>query len=166
MKRKLNILAVMLGLGPIIALAGQGACDFKLSDDHDFNNVWTGLSYHPTDSQEIDLHQAIRVHDFGDTDSRWKGATRGYYDFNYYDVNFGAGRLRPFVGANANYVYGSRVNDSLLAGPEAGLKMYVQPKTLIVVQAEYQSLFHNVDQVDEAFNDGFMVYSLGIGFPF
>jgi hypothetical protein len=146
---------------PSIALAGQGAGDFELSEGNELNSVSTGLTYELTDSQDIDLTQDIRVDDLADTNSRWKGATHGDYNFE-----LGAGALRPFVGANADYVYGNRVNDSLLVRPDAGLKMYVQPKTVIVAQAEYQTYFRIVDQVDESVGSGSVEYSVGFRLHF
>lgn len=112
------------------------------------------------------MRQSVSVDELGQTDSRWQGETRGHFDFHYDNVDIGPSRLRPFVGANANYVYGSRVNSSLMAGPEAGLKVDVQPKTLVVVKAEYQSLYKDGDPIDEALNDGSFTYSLGIDFRF
>jgi len=166
MKKKLTIAAVLLGLWSIIAPDAQGDSGVKLSNNKPFNSASASLSYDLTDSPKIALRQDIGVDEAGTTNSHWKGATRGYYDANYSDVDFGSGKLRPYVGANAVYVYGSPINDKLIAGPEVGLKIQVQPKTLIRVQAEYQSLYHAGDQIEEAFNDGSMEYSLGIGLRF
>lgn len=166
MMRQFQIAALLLGLWPIVNVGAQRGGGFKLSDDNAFNNASTGLTYHLTNFQEIDLRQDISVHGSGDTHSRWKGATRGNYDVHYNDVNFGSGKLRPYVGADAAYVYGSQVNDTLIASSEAGVKIRLHPRTSISVQAEYQSLYHDGDQIDDAFNDGSMVYSLGIGIRF
>jgi hypothetical protein len=166
MTRNLWTAAVLLILCPIIVFAAQDDCEFKLSDDNDLNNASIGLSCSLTDSQDIGLGQHISVDDSSDTDGRWEGVTRGHYDFHYNGVDFGSGKLRPFIGANAGYTYGSHINKSLTASPEVGVTIHVQPTTLIRVQAEYQALYHDGDQIDDAFNDGFLMYSLGLGFYF
>jgi hypothetical protein len=166
MIRNLWAAAVLLILCPIIVFAAQDDCEFKLSDDNDLNSASIGLSCSLTDSQDIGLRQDISVDDSGDTDGRWEGATRGHYDFHYNGVDFGSGKLRPFVGANAGYTYGRHINNALIAGPETGVTIHVQPTTLIRIQAEYQALYHESYQIDEAFNDGSLMYSLGLDFRF
>ena len=169
MKRKLQLAAVLFGLWPIIILAAQGDREFELSgngsSDNEFNinnfAASTSLSYYLTDSQEIGLRQGIGVASVEGAAELWNGTTRGFYDFN-----FPLGELEPFIGVNAGYRYGSRVTDAFVAGPEAGLEVLVLPQTFIVAQAEYQLRFQNVDQVDDAFDNGSLVYTLGIGFDF
>ena len=73
-------------------------------------------------------------------------------------------RWQPFVGANIGYVYGDGVNDTGEAAPEAGVKYFVNSTTFIYGQIEYQFFFDSSDDVDDAFDDGQFVYSLGIGF--
>ena len=166
MTRNLWPAAVLLILCPIIAFAAQDDCEFKLSDDNDLNSASIDLSCSLTDSQDIDLRQDISVDDSGDTDGRWEGVTRGHYDFHYNGVDFGSGRLQPFVGTNALYTYGSQSNNALIASPETGVTIHVQPTTLIRVQAEYQALYHDGDQISDTFNDGSLMYSLGLDFRF
>jgi hypothetical protein len=144
----------------------QSDSGVKLFDNKPFNSASASLNYHLTDSHKMALRQEISVHGSGDNNSRWKGATRGYYDINYDGVDFGSSKLRPFVGVNAAYLYGSPVNKSILAGTEAGVKIHVQPKTLVTVQTEYQSIYHDGDQLQATLNKGSMIYSLGINFRF
>ena len=100
------------------------------------------------------------------SDSDWKGDTESRYTFHYGDAGAGPSKIRPFVGAKADYVYGSKVDDSLMAGPEAGVKVHVQPDTLVVLKTGYQSLYRDVRQIDEALDDGSFTYRIGVDFHF
>ncbi len=162
----MRIAALLLSLGPAIVAAEQGGAGLELSDGSGFNSGSTKLNYQLTDDQEIDLRQSVSVKDTGEIDSRWQGGTRGNYNFHYYDIKLGASELRPFVGANADYIYGSSVNHSLMAGPEAGLKVRMQSNARIVIKAKYQSLYQDGDQIDEVLADGTPAYSFGIDFRF
>ncbi|MGH8504225.1 MAG: hypothetical protein ACREVE_17550 [Gammaproteobacteria bacterium] len=102
MNRTFQITVVLLSLGLATGLAARPGEGLKLLDDSGgFNNASTGLSYSRTDAQEIDVRQSVSVEELGETDSRWEGKTRGHYDFHYDNVDVGARRLRPFMGANA-----------------------------------------------------------------
>jgi hypothetical protein len=162
---KLLAAVVLFSLCPIILFAAQD-CEFELPDDNDLNTVSIDLSCSLTDSQEIDLRQDISVDGSGDTGGPWESVTRGHYDFHYNGADFGSGKLQPFVGANAGYTYGSHSNNALIASPETGVTIHVQPTTLIRVQAEYQALYHDGDQISDTFNDGSLMYSLGLDFRF
>lgn len=72
----------------------------------------------------------------------------------------------PFVGANFGGFYGDTVSNTGSAGLELGLKAYVQDKTYITFQAEYDYLFDSSDDLSSNFDDGAIFYSLGIGFNF
>lgn len=164
--RKIYVAAMLLSLGPVSVPADPGGDGLKLSDGSGFNSGSTALNYMLTDDQEIDIRQSVSMTDTGRPSNRWQGGTRGSYDFHYYDMTLSSSKLRPFVGANADYTYGSRVNDSILAGPEAGLKVRVQSNTLIVVKAQYQSLYEAGDEIEEVWDDGTPAYGLGIDFRF
>lgn len=140
-----------------ITLGGSG------SSDKDFDAGGFGLSgsvgYFLTEHWELALRQGYSFSDTG-TDI-WSGSTRGALDFHF-DLN----RLQPFVGATFGGLYGKGVNDSWAAGLEAGLKFYVKPKTFIFGMAEYQWLFKDADNIDNNFDEGQLLYSVGIGFNF
>jgi hypothetical protein len=145
----LQIAVVFFAFGLGAVVAAQPGNGLRLSLDGGFNNASTVLTYPLTDAQEIELRQSISA------GSRWRGATRGRYDFHYAAVDFASGKLRAFVGANADYKYGGSVNSPVMVAPKAGLKIDVQPNTLVMLKTEYQSQ-----------NSGSFAYSLGIDFDF
>lgn len=73
-------------------------------------------------------------------------------------------RLQPFVGVGLGYLYGDElVDESFIAGPEAGLKFFVVPNAFLFAMAEYEFLFDDPDDAEDRFEDGRFVYALGIG---
>lgn len=141
-----------------LTLGGSG------SSDRHFESGGIGFSgsigYFLTEHWELALRQSYNYADNGAGDS-WNASTRAAVDFHF-DLN----RLQPFIGVNLGGLYGKRVDDSWAAGLEAGLKYYVKPKTFIFVQGEYDWLFNDSDRIDNNFDEGAFVYSLGIGFNF
>jgi hypothetical protein len=134
------------------------------SNDKDFENggfsLDASIGYFLTDAIEVALRQGFNFSDFSG-DSSWNGSTRGAIDYH-----FNLDRFRPFVGANFGGFYGDGVTDTFAAGLEGGAKFYVKPKTFIFAMIEYQWLFNDGDDVDDNFDDGRFLYSLGIGFNF
>ncbi len=63
-------------------------------------------------------------------------------------------------------MYGKRVNQSFIAGPEVGVNFYLQKKMFLTLQLEYQFSLEDVSQSDGTFNNGKLVYTLGTGFNF
>ncbi|MFP4184277.1 MAG: hypothetical protein ACLFRW_06815 [Halorhodospira sp.] len=64
-------------------------------------------------------------------------------------------------------VYGDGVEESGFAGVELGGKYYVREKTYLLGRAEYQWLFDDSDDVDDAFkDDGAWAYTVGVGYNF
>jgi len=138
-----------------LTLLGSG------TNDNDFNNggftVAGSLGYYYTPQWEIVGRQTAGYSDAG-AGSSWAASTRlGVL----YHFSFGQDQpIVPFVGANIGYTYGDSVSDSWVAGPEAGLKWYVNPTTFI-----YGSVAYDFN-LQESFGDGQFVYGLGIGFRF
>ena len=98
----------------------------------------------------------------GVTDGFWNGSTRGYLTHQFLD-----GRARPFVGASLGGIYGDGVKDSAFAGRETGMKYYVLPKAYFLARAEYQFLFSDTDDANDAFQeDGIWAYTIGLGYNF
>jgi len=97
------------------------------------------------------------------TEDFWSGSTRVFAD-----LEIALGPVAPFIGANIGYVYGDLIDDQFIAGPEAGIKIYVgdDRDTFIFVRAEYQFFFEDSDEVEDVFEDGQWVYALGVGFRF
>ena len=142
----------------MFTLSGSGASDKNL------NNGTFGLSFDlarfVTNNIDVGLRQNANYADNPGSNS-FAGATRVFSDFH-----LDGGPWQPFVGANLGGVYGNSVKETMFAGPEAGVKYYVKPKTFIQLQGEYQFFFNSANEVDNSFNDGSFVYSAGIGFNF
>ena len=167
----LPLAALLAAAAPNLASAGPEAGDrtFSLSgtgsSDEEFDRSVIGVSgelgWFVTDRVEAGLRQNVGVVAIDDGDDAWSGGTRGFVD-----LHFGAGAFQPYLGVNLGGLYGENVNDTFAAGPEAGAKFYVKDKTFIEAQAEYQFLFDDADEIDDRFDDGAWVYTLGVGYHF
>lgn len=118
------------------------------------------LGYYLTQDWEVALRQSVIYNDTG-AGTNWDGSTRVAIDYHFGDAN-----LRPFIGANLGYVYGDATDDRWAAGPEAGLKWYVKDETFVYGRVEYQFFFEDSDEIDDEFDDGQFIYTVGIGFNF
>jgi outer membrane protein W len=76
------------------------------------------------------------------------------------------GEWVPYIGANLGFIYGDGVHDTWEAGPEAGVKYYVNSNTFVFVNVQYEFFFDKDSDASAAFSDGQFVYGLGIGFRF
>jgi hypothetical protein len=124
--------------------------------------VDASLGYYFNETWEVSIRQNLVYEDF--TGSSLDGATRVALD-----VHFPLGdrsQWVPFVGAQIGYVYGDGSNDTFMAGPEAGVKYYVNSTTFVYGMVEYQFFFDSGDEADDAADDGQFLYTLGIGFRF
>lgn len=154
------------GIGPEagdkeLVLSGTGSSANDL-DKMTFG-VLGGLGWYYTRQLEFGVRQGVNYADVpNDSDNLWNGSTRGFVDYHFIVSD----RARPFIGANLGGTYGERVNDSAMAGLEAGIKYFVRPKTFIQGAAEYQYFFDNLGDIDDAFDDGAFVYTVGIGYLF
>lgn len=146
----------------------QGDWEFLLSgsgnSDEDVEtgtfNAAADLGQYITDDILVALRQSVGYTDFNEgTD--WTGNTRIAADYH-----FDFDRFRPFIGANIGYVYGDSVRDTWAAGPEAGLKWYLQDDAFIFGRAEYQFFFRNGDEFEDNFDEGNFIYTVGIGLNF
>ncbi|MEO3434181.1 outer membrane beta-barrel protein [Inquilinus sp. CAU 1745] len=146
----------------------QGDWEATLSgtggNNQDFNagsfGIAGSLGYYVTDAIMLNLRQSLNYSDFNNG-TNVNGSTRlgALY-------NFDLGAWKPWVGANIGYIYGDGVSESFIAGPEVGVRYYVNPKTFIFGQAEYQFLFDDAGDADSAIDDGTFAYNLGVGFNF
>ena len=165
------LLALCLFLVPMSASAYYqvGDREFTLSgtgtSDEEFDNttmaVDFGLGYFFSENLEGVLRQNVTLAEVPGDDEIWNGSTRIGFDFN-----FNLEKLRPFVGATIGYLYGESTEESFIAGPEAGLKYFVNETTFIVGSLGYDFVFEDADEADDAFNDGRFVYNFGIGFRY
>ena len=169
MWRKILVVA-LLGflLAPCAAMAQFQMGDMELtlsgngSSDNDFDttifSVEAGLGHFVSNNLEAVLRQGVSVID-QPGDNLWNGSTRLGLD---YHINLQA--WQPFLGASIGAIYGDSVKDQFIAGPEVGVKAFVNSTTFVLASVEYQILFDDADEVDDQFKDGRYVYNLGLGF--
>lgn len=139
-------------------LAGSGSSDEDIEVGDFAADI--ELGYYLTQDWAVALRQRASYSDTG-AGTNWNGATRAAIDWHFGDAN-----LRPFIGATLGYVYGDTTNDTWVAGPEAGIKWYVKDETFILGRVEYQFFFEDSDEIDDRFDDGSFVYTVGVGFNF
>jgi hypothetical protein len=170
MWRKIFMVAVLgFFLSPCAAMAQFQMGDKELtlngngSSDKDFDNnvfsVEASLGYFFNKNLEVLVRQGVSVVDIPGSDDLWNGSTRLGLDYHF-DLQ----QWQPFLGASIGYLYGDSVKESFIAGPEVGLKAFVNTTTFILASVEYQILFEDADEADDQFDDGRFVYNLGIGF--
>lgn len=133
-----------------LTLNGGGAST-KDFDNSSFT-LTVAPSYFVTDSIEVGVRQVGAYVDDG-----FAGATTGFVDFNLRLEN---PKFVPFAGFNFGYSYGEGVSDAWRAGPEVGLKYFVNDTTFLYGRAAYE--FH----LNDGFENGGFVYGVGIGFRF
>jgi hypothetical protein len=138
-----------------LTLVGSGSSD----EDFDANAISAnvGLGYFFTDQLEVAFRQGFSFADIGD-ESSWAASSRIAADWH-----FDLGNWQPYIGAQFGANYGDDVDCTMLAGPEGGVKYFVNTTTFIFASVEYQVYFD--DQGEES-SDAAWVYGLGIGFRF
>ena len=153
----LSVLAVMLV--PSFAQAEFKDGDWELtlsgsgSNDQDFRtgsaSVNGTVGYFLSKELELGVRQGVVWADGG---SSWAGDTRVAVDYH-----FSLDRWVPFIGGNLGYQYGEDIDDSWIAGPEAGVKYFLNATTFVQFIAAYEfNLSNGID-------DGAFFYGLGIG---
>jgi hypothetical protein len=141
-------------------VGGAGASN----DDFDAGGAQASASvgYYFNEVIELVVRQNGTFSDAGEgSPDLWNGASRAALD-----VHIPLGPVVPFVGGQVGYVYGDGVRDSMLAGPEAGVKIYLKDDAFLLVSAEYQFFFDRGDSLNTAFDDGQLLYGLSIGLRF
>ena len=155
----LSVLALMLVPSMVHAQFKQGDWELSLagqgSNDKNFEtgavSIQGNLGYFLTDQFELAIAQSIVWSDGG---SSWSGGNIVSADYHFDLGN----RWVPFVGANIGYSYGDE--DSWIAGPEVGVKFFVNSTTFVKVLASYEF------DLNEGFDEGAFLYSLALGFRF
>jgi hypothetical protein len=165
-------LAIAAAATPSYAIDQEGKWEVTLlgsgTSDKDFDNggfAFNGtLNYYFTDQFSVGVRQGASYQDVSGSDDVWQGQTRvgAFYHFNYDETQ----RWVPYIGANIGYIYGDNVSDTWVAGPEAGLKFFVNDTTFISGSVGYEFLFDDGDSAEDNIDDGQFFYSLGIGFQF
>lgn len=141
------------------SLGGSG------NSDRDFDtsvfSTEMSLGYFFTERLEIIFRQGIGYFDTKGGKDSLNGSSRAGLD-----IHFKLGKLMPYIGATMGYVYGDSVTESYIAGPEGGLKFFVNSTTFINGMIAYDFFFEDTDEAEAAFDDGRFVYALSIGFRF
>ncbi|PKN11848.1 MAG: hypothetical protein CVU69_10240 [Deltaproteobacteria bacterium HGW-Deltaproteobacteria-4] len=169
MWRKIFVLALLgflLAPGAAMAQFQMGDMELTLngngSSDNDFDatvtSVELSLGYFMNANLEGIVRQGVSYIDVPG-DNIWNGSTRLGLDYHF-DLQM----WQPFVGASIGMIYGDMVKDQFIAGPEVGIKAFVNTTTFILASVEYDVLFEDADEVDDQFSDGRYVYNLGVGF--
>lgn len=141
-----------------LTLGGSGSSDESF--DGTTFNVEGGLGFFMTRNFEVVLRQGVSYADRPGSND-WNASTRVAFDYNFDMMTW-----YPYLGVNIGYLYGDTVKEQFIAGPEGGVKFFVNDTTFILAGLEYQFLFEDVKDADDNFDDGRFVYLLGIGFRF
>ncbi|TVR96464.1 MAG: hypothetical protein EA406_11930 [Rhodospirillales bacterium] len=134
-------------------LTGSGLST-KEFDDNAFGFT-TSVGYYWTKNILFSFRQSIAFSVGSDVRDSWAGVSRVAADYQ-----FDFGRWQPFIGVNFGGIYGKDVRNTAAAGPEIGLKYYVNESTFAFGMVEYPISFR--DGIDEAV----LQYSVGLGVNF
>ncbi len=163
MLRKLFLFPVLAMLAlPVLAQAQFEAGNWSLElsgsggNGQDFDGgsaaVNFELSYFTTKELAVGVRQSVIWSDLG-PGSTLDGSTRLLVNYHF-DLD----RWQPYVGASIGYSYGDIGDDAWIAGPEVGVKYFVNSTTFIAATVQYVVPFDD-DDIDEFFR-----YAVGIGF--
>lgn len=142
------------------SVSGSGSSD----EDFDSNNgtMDLELGYFVADALSVAVRQGLGFADYNNGRDDWTGSTRLGLDWFFVDL----GRVHPYVGASIGYIYGDGVEEQFIAGPDAGVRFFLNDTTYLTLGVEYQFLFEDSDEAEETYNDGRFVYGLGMGLRF
>lgn len=143
-----------------LALGGAGISNDRVSAGS--GQVTGAVGYYLNDVVELLVRQnASYSNDGAGSSDVWTAASRVALD-----VHLPLGNVVPYVGANLGYAYGTLISDSLMGGPEAGIKFYVKDDVFVLLSGEYQFFFDSSDSLNSAFDDGQILYGLMLGVRF
>lgn len=136
------------------------------SSNQDFDagggSASASVGYFLNDVVEIGVRQTMAYSDPAVSGGGvWNGASRAALD-----LHIPLGNFMPYVGANLGYVYGDSIHDSLVAGPEAGVKLFLKDDAFLAFGAEWEFFFDKSDRIEDAFQDGQLLYALSMGLRF
>jgi hypothetical protein len=134
-------------------IGGTGASNGEFNDNA--LGVTGSLGYYVLKWLPVSLRQSYVTRFGGRVNDRNDFATTVGVDFQA-----PLGRWQPFVGGAVGYSYGDQ--NSGLAGPEAGIKVYVNESTFIEGRMVYGWLFDKTLDWD----NGRAAYTIGMGFNF
>lgn len=142
-----------------VTLAGSGSSDKDLETGS--FNIDIDASYYFSELLSAGVRQNVGYIDTNGGGDDWNASSSVFGQ-----VHFGDTPLRPFVGLSVGYLYGDGVNETFFGGPEVGLRYYVKSDAFIFGRASYQFLFESGDEIEDQFDDGRLLYTLGVGFTF
>ena len=141
-----------------LTLGGSGASDNDFVDNaFSFSG---SLGYFMTKDFEVALRQTLSIVDTPGGDD-WAASTAVAIDYHF-DLD----AWQPFIGWQIGYLYGDAVRDTWTTGPEVGLKYFVNQSTFVFGMVQYDILFRSADDLEDNWDDGRWVYSLGLGVQF
>lgn len=147
-----------------VTLAGGGTND----EDFDIGNgsLDASVGYYFNEVVELVARQSVFFSDdegvLADDEDVWAFQSRIALD-----LHLPLGRFVPYVGASVGYLYGDIPTDETgSAGPEAGVKIYLQRAAFLQIGAEWQFFFDEQDTINDAFEEGQLFYNVGFGLRF
>lgn len=143
-----------------VTLGGNGFSNKDL--DGSSGGLSGSLGWYLNDTLEFVVRQSVNYVNPEGSGSDWAGITRVALDQHI----LARGAIRPFVGVNFGGIYGDNVDETWLAGLEAGAKFYVKEQTFLFAMVDYGWSFDDSDDVDDTFSDGAFTWTVGIGFNF
>jgi hypothetical protein len=136
-----------------VFIGGSGTSNGEFNDNT--IGVQGSLGYYVLEWLPVSLRQSYATNFGGQVNDRHAFATTVAGDFQA-----PLGRFQPFAGGFVGYEYGDQ--SSGLAGPEAGIKYYVNESTFLQGLMQYGWLFDKTLDWD----NGRAVYTIGFGFNF
>ena len=140
-----------------VTLGGSGSTNTDF--DNSLGGVNVSLGYFVSDMLEVVGRQSVNYSNDTTGNAEYDGST-----FVALDYHIGTSALRPFVGVNFGALYGDNSSDTWAAGLEGGVKFYVKPKTYHFALINYAWTFEDSGEVDDNFDDGAFLWSVGVGF--
>jgi hypothetical protein len=121
--------------------------------------VEAGLGYFVTRELSVGVRQGVS---YLRLDQRVPGIDRSYWGgstYGYADYHFDMGAWQPYVGGFVGVAYPEGVSGSSVAGPEAGVKYFVNATTFVFGNLQYAYLLSEP-------SDSYWAAQLGVGFRF
>lgn len=167
MKKLITLACSAALLASGAALASPEAHDFEISlggtvktnsffDDND-GGITAQMGYYLTKNIQVNARQYGFINSI-DNRTSVNGASGVFADFH-----FDLGNFQPFVGLGGLYSYGSNTTSHTFdMGAEAGVKVFVLPKTFVAAQGTY---FRPVDDINNG-HKAYALFSLSVGYNF
>src|SRR5438270_877177 len=145
---------VLVGLGLLLVPAAAqaqfqaGNWEITLTGNGTSEKAFRGSSftaggsvgYFLTKELELSGRQSVGYAKVKDGPEDYIGSSAAALDFH-----FDLGVWQPFIGANVGAIYGKNRTGSAEAGPEGGIKFFVNQSTFIYVLVAYEISLNNSD---------------------